>query len=299
MVKRKKKSKNRFGLQNVTLCLSTAMVLILLGMVVSSVLMARNLSNYVKENFIVTLTLDEMTQPETSNLTATLNKKRYIEKLDYISKEKALQEGMNSLGKDLFMSQDENGKDTIINPFSATVELRMKNEFAVSDSLKWIQSDLKKTSTHIKGISYEKDLIDSINKNLKKFNVVLLALALILTFISFSLINNTVRLGIYARRFNIHIMKLVGASWGFIRKPFTRKALVLGMLASLIADGVLAGALYVLYTYQPEILTVMTVKDMVITALSVFCFGFFITWLCTYISVNKFLRMKAGQLHKI
>jgi cell division transport system permease protein len=123
---------------------------------------------------------------------------------------------------------------------------------------------------------------------------VLLVLAVLLTIISFELINNSVRLGIYARRFIIHTMKLVGASWGFIRRPFIVSAVVTGLIAALIANGVLACCFYAIQSYQA-----LTWFDFAIVGVSVLVFGIAITTLCTFASVNKYLRMKAGELYKI
>lgn len=148
-------------------------------------------------------------------------------------------------------------------------------------------------------ITYPQDLMDSVNNNLQRINMVLLVLAVLLTFVSFSLINNTVRLGMYARRFTIHTMKLVGASWGFIRGPFVRNAMGLGLLAAVVADGVLAGGVYALYMYEPDVLVVLTWEVLAITGGSVLLFGILITLFCSWLSVNRFLRMKAGDLYKI
>ena len=148
-------------------------------------------------------------------------------------------------------------------------------------------------------IAYQKDLVDAVNKNIAKISIVLLFLAVLLTIVSFSLINNTVRLGIYARRFSIHTMKLVGASWGFIRKPFLKQALWVGIVAAIIAILVLGGLIYALYYYEPQILTVLDWKVAVITASVVLLFGIIITTLCANISVKKFLKMTAGDLYKI
>ncbi len=124
-------------------------------------------------------------------------------------------------------------------------------------------------------------------------------MAALLTFISFSLINNTVRLTIYARRFAIHTMKLVGASWGFIRLPFLRMAIGLGLLSALLAVLVLGIGMYALYRYEPEMLTIIDGQVMAFTALVVFAVGIILTTICSWLSVNKFLRMKAGDLYKI
>ena len=126
-----------------------------------------------------------------------------------------------------------------------------------------------------------------------------LVLALLLTFVSFSLINNTVRLSIYSSRFLIHTMKLVGASWGFIRRPFMRQGLLVGVVAALIAIAVLGCCMWGLYRYEPNVRTIITWRELAVTATAVLLFGIVITAVCSYISVNKFLRMTAGELYRI
>ena len=292
MGKKRKKSGGRSGLQVITLCISTAMVLILLVMVVFSVLIARNLSTYVKENLTITLILGEdMTTPEARILCKDLAKQPYIHHLNFISKEEALKEQSKEMGTDPTEFTD-------FNPFVGSVEVQLKSDYANSDSVKWISKQLRK-NPQITDITYPQELMDSVNSKLKKINIVLLILALLLSFVSFSLINNTVRLGVYARRFSIHTMKLVGASWGFIRRPFLKKSIVAGIAAGIIADAVLAGGVYALYSYEPEVMTVITWDVLLITGVSVLLFGIIITMLCSYFSVNKFLRMKAGDLYKI
>ena len=227
MGKKRNRTSSHRGLQAVTLCISTALVLILLGLVVFSTLTGRNLSSYVKENLVT-----------------------------------------------------------------------LRSNYANNDSLKWITDELKKYPK-VNQINYQKELIDSVNRNLAKTGLVMLVLAILLTIVSFSLINNTVRLDIYARRFSIHTMKLVGASWSFIRRPFVNRAIWIGLIAGLIANIVLAACIYGLYVSEPDILSVVTWRDMAVTAAVVFLFGIIITAICAHISVNKFLRMKAGELYNI
>ena len=292
MGKKRNNTRVRHGLQGITLCISTALVLILLGMVVFSVLTARNLSSYVKENLTVTMILGEdITDPEARQMCNDLRKRPYINNITYISKEQALKEQTEAMGTDP-------SEFIGMNPFTASIELQLKAQYANNDSLKWISKSLK-SDRKVTDITYPQDLMDSVNRNLNKINLVLLVLAVLLTCVSFSLINNTVKLGMYARRFTIHTMKLVGASWSFIRKPFLGSAVGTGLLAAVLADAVLAGGVYALYTYEPGVLTVITWQVMAITGGTVFIFGLLITLLCSWVAVNKFLRMKAGDLYKI
>ena len=161
-----------------------------------------------------------------------------------------------------------------------------------------IEKMIKKNS-NIQDVLYRKELIDAVNENIRNISLVLLALAVVLTFISFALINNTIRLAIYSKRFLIHTMKLVGASWSFIRGPFLRKNVWSGVLAGMLADAILMGTAYWAVTYEQELIQVITPEVMLIVCGSVLIFGIVITWLCAYISMNKYLRMKANTLYYI
>jgi cell division transport system permease protein len=292
MKRRKKYAGNRRGVQLVTLCISTAMVLVLLGLVVFSVLTSRNLSQWVKENLTVTVMLsDDVSVNGAKLLCRDLYHRPYSRNIDYISKEQALKEQTEAMGSDPseFLG---------VNPFPATLELQLKSDYANRDSLKWIAKELQ-NNPKVTDVAYQVDLMDSVNRNLTKLNLLLLGLAVLLTCVSFSLINNTVRLSVYSRRFIIHTMKLVGASWGFIRRPFMNQALLVGVIAALLAIAVLGGLFYGLYYYEPNIVAVISWRELAITAGAVLLFGIIITAACSYISVNKFLRMSAGELYKI
>ena len=293
MAKRHTKSRNRHGLQAVTLCISTAMVLVLLGLVIFSVLVAHNTSQFVKENLVVTVMFEQdMTTPEGNQLCTRLKARPYINKLDFISKERALKEQTKVLGAD--PTEFTNGE----NPYLPSADITLKADYANNDSLRWISAELKKYPK-VSDITYQQDLVESVNQNLAKISIVLLTIAALLTFVSFSLISNTVRLGVYARRFSIHTMKLVGASWGFIRRPFLSQATVIGIIAALIACVVLGSGIYAIYYYTPEVMAVITWQAIAITGAAVILFGILITVFSATIAVNKFLKMKAGDLYKI
>lgn len=286
----KRRAKGRLRFQGLTLCISTTMVLILIGMVVVSVQVARGLSAYVKENLGVTLTLDDkVSDEEALSVMDTLATRPYCKSAEYISKEQARQEQSEALGSDPseFLG---------FNPFTATIEMRLRADYANGDSLAWIAPALLAEGPFT-DVAFQEDLMDQVNANLRRIGAILIVLAVLLTCVSFALINNTVRLGIYSRRFIIHTMKLVGASWPFIRRPFIRSAVAVGLLASLIACGVLAAGVYALYDYEPGIRQILGRQEMAVAFVAVFLFGVLITVACSYVSVNRFLRMTAGEIY--
>ena len=292
MVKRHRKAGKPHSLQIITLCISTAMVLILIGMVVLTVFTGRNLSQFVKENLTITMILQpDMSNEESAALCERVDQLHYISSLNFISKEEALKEGTRELGANPAEFAGEN-------PFTAEIEVRLKANYANNDSIKAIASQLK-AYKGVYEITYRKDLVESVNQKLGKISIVLLIIAALLTVVSFSLINNTIRLSIYSRRFTIHTMKLVGASWNFIRMPFLRRAVLQGFVSALVAIIVLGIGMYLLHNYDPEISIVLNTNVMVVTAIIMMAFGILITFFCSWLSVNKFLRMKASSLYKI
>ena len=287
-----KRPNSFFNMQFITSSISTTLVLLLLGMVVFFVLSANNLSNYVRENIGFTvLVSDDMKEPETLKFQKILNEKTYVKESAYISKEQALREQTEAMGTDPaeFLGY---------NPFTASIEIKLNAEYANSDSIAWIEKEIL-ANKKVMEVSYPQDLLDSINQNLQKVSLFLLGLAALLTLISFALINNTIRLAIYSKRFLIHTMKLVGASWGFIRRPFLLRNMWIGILAGLLADAILIAMASMLVKYEPELVEIVTPQTMLIVMASVFVFGLAITSLCAYISINKYLRMKASALYYI
>lgn len=281
-----------FNMQFITSSISTTLVLLLLGMVVFFVLSANNLSTYVRENIGFTILVsDDMKEAEALKFQKTLNEKTYVKESVYISKEQALKEQTEAMGTDPaeFLGY---------NPFTASIEIKLNAEYANSDSIAWIEKEIT-ANKKVMEVSYPQNLIDSVNRNIRKASIFLLGLAALLTLISFALINNTIRLAIYSKRFLIHTMKLVGASWSFIRRPFLVRNVWTGVLAGIMADAILLGMAYMLVKYEPQLIEIISPQTLLIVMASVFVFGLAITFLCAYISINKYLRMKASALYYI
>ena len=292
----KSKSRNNavsyFDMQFITSSISTTLVLLLLGLVVFFVLAANNLSVYVRENINFSVLIsDDMKETDILKLQKRLNNEPFVKETEYISKKQALKEQTEAMGTD---PQEFLG----YNPFTASIEIKLHSDYANSDSIAKIEKLIKR-NTNIQDVLYQKDLIDAVNENIRNISLVLLGLAIMLTFISFALINNTIRLAIYSKRFLIHTMKLVGASWGFIRRPFLKRNIWSGVLAAFIADTILMGAAYCLVSYEPELIRVITPEVMLLVSGAVLVFGVVITFLCAYLSINKYLRMKASTLYYV
>ncbi|NLI37242.1 MAG: cell division protein FtsX [Bacteroidales bacterium] len=294
MVKQKKtkKKSSHSDMQFVTSNISTTMVLILLGLVVAFSLTANNLSVYVRENINFSFLLSDETSPQQAmQLMHELRKQPYVKNLQYISKDQALKEQTAAMGT--------NPSDFLgYNPFTASVEVKLHSAYANSDSITKISNAIRHNS-NVKDVLYQQGLLDAVNSNIRNISAVLLGLAFLLTLISFALINNTIRQSIHSKRFLIHTMKLVGASWGFIRKPFLLRSAWGGLIAGVFANAILWIGVYWLVNLEPTLGDILTWNVMAVVTLSVLVFGVLITLLCAYLSINKYLRMKASTLYYV
>lgn len=292
MKKQIKKKSSLSDMQLVTTSISTTMVLILLGLVVIIMLTANNLSIYVRENINFSFLLSEgMTPQQTLKLIHQLEKEPYVKSLQYVSKEQALKEQTAAMGTDpsSFLGY---------NPFTASVEIKLHSDYANSDSIAKISNKIK-YNTNVRDVLYQRGLLDSVNNNIRNLSAILLGLAFLLTLISFVLINNTIRQNIHSRRFLIHTMKLVGASWGFIRRPFLLRSIWSGIFAAILANLILGAGIYWILDTYPDLGKVITYQVIGIVSLSIFAFGIIITLLCAYLSISKYLRMKASALYYV
>lgn len=288
----KQKKKRTIDIQFVTATISTSLVLLLLGAVALVVLSAKSLSDHVRENLELSLLLnDNVSEQEATRIVSFVEAQGYTKNVHYISKEDILAEQTASMGLDPteFLGY---------NPYTASIEVKLKAEYANTDSIIPIKNRLMRY-TQIREISYPSELMDNVNSNIRKISVVLLALALALSMISFSLINNTIKLTIYSQRFLLHTMKLVGASWAFIRRPFLMRNLGIGLASGILANGLIGCGIYLLLRYEPQMIYLFTWQTLGIVGGCVMLFGILITLICAYFSINRFLRMKAGDLYYI
>ena len=275
----------------ITPCISTTLVLVLLGTVVFFVAMGVQLSRVMKENFSLSLMLDDgITQAEAYGLQQRLRAEPYVRLTSYVSKEKASREQAEAMGADPaeFMGYS---------PVPASFEVYLNADYTAADSLAKIVPALQ-ADEHVIEVVYPQELMETVNANIRRVSVVLLVIAVLLTFVSFSLINNTMRLSVYASRFLIHTMKLVGAKWSFIRRPFMLNAFGIALVSVLAAEAVLVGLAVWLVKWEPDVLRVLDWRVAAVTTGVVAAAGLLMTMLCAYFSVNKHLRMSGNSVYK-
>ena len=209
--------------------------------------------------------------------------------VQYISREEALREHVQSMGIGAAQFLDSN-------PFSISFEMRMKPEYSNSDSLLWISKELESTEL-VTDVIYQDDLVKGVNDNIRRITAVLLVIAALLVVISLSLIHNTVRLSVYSQRFTIRTMRLVGARWSFIRRPFLWRAVLTGVLAALVANGVLWGAMRWAVTHDSEVADFVPLENMLIAGGCILLVGLLMTVACTFVSVTHYLKARESSLY--
>ena len=270
---------------------SIALVLLMLGMLGLIVVHAKNLSNYVKENIVLNIIVDEGAK-ETDVLAfqKQLNGNTAIKQTLYVNKEVA----QHNLTKDL-------GEDFVnflgYNPLLSTIDVYLKADYANTKSIDALKKSLEKNPV-VKEVIYQSSLIDMVNKNISTISLIVLGFAIILLVIAIALINNTIRLAIFSQRFLIKSMQLVGATKNFIRKPFILVAALHGLIASFIAIIILLGILYYAQREIPEIVILRNYTEFGFVLIALVAIGIFITAISTLFAVSRYLRLKLYDLYR-
>lgn len=282
--------KRRLRSSYLTSILSVSLVLFMIGLLGLLILNAKKLSDFVKENIGFSVILNEdVMEADIIRLQKNLDAARYVKSTRYITKEKAAREMEELLGEDFI---DFLG----YNPLLASIEVQLNAPYANNDSIQVIEGELKDIS-QIKEVFYQKSLIHLVNENVRKITIIMLSFSSLLLLISLTLINNTIRLSVYARRFIIKTMELVGATRGFIRKPFLIKSALHGFYAAIIANILLAVVIYFAQQQFMDIFSLQDFQTIGFLFLFVLIVGISLNWLSTFFAVNKFLRMHIDRLY--
>lgn len=275
---------------SITSGISTALVLILLGIVFFFVAVAHNFGRTLRENFAVEVILsDSITKKEAYTLQQELRALPWVRYTNYVSKERGTQE----------MAEALKGSPTEFlgsSPIPAEFEVYLEADYANKDSLAKFLPYVS-SRQGVTDVTYPRDAMEVVNYYLPLIGLILLIIAALLSFVSFALINNTIRMSVHSKRFTIHTMKLVGARWGYIRRPFLARAFWVGLIASLIACGLLYLGME-LFRQQDVYLSQLlpALYEWLILGVVMGC-GLLLTLGCAFFSVNKHLRMKGHSVY--
>jgi len=282
--------RRRIVTSQVTTIISITLVLFLMGLLGLIILHARMLSDYVRENIGFSIMIREgVNEAGILQLKKTLDGKYYVKSSEYISRERSAEKLKSELGEDFigFLGY---------NPLLPSIDLRIKAPYANADTLRVIEKRLLSYPV-IKEVFYQKSLVDAINSNLEKISLILLGFSGILLFIAIVLINNTIRLAVYSRRFIIRSMQLVGATEGFIRRPMIRRSILHGIISAFIALLMLMLLTYFALEEIPELAELQDPIMLVALVAFIFILGAVISWLSTWMAVRKYLRMHTDLLY--
>jgi len=273
-----------------TVVISLALVLFMLGLLGLVVINAKKLSNHIKENIGFQIVLkDTTTQAELDILKQEVSSSAFTKKVDYISKEVAAKKLQKDLGEDFITFLG-------YNPLLSALDVKLNSDYANIDSLAGFEKQIMQKH-FVKEVIYHKDMIKQVNDNAKVISVYILIFSGLLLVVAIALINNTIRLSIYAKRFLIRTMYLVGATQGFIRLPFIMKGIRQGIIAGLMAGFLLAGFLVLSTRYIPDLLQLQDPNLLVVLFGSIVALGVLISGLSAALSVRLYLRLKTDDLY--
>src|ERR1700744_3130616 len=268
-----------------------AMVLLMVGLLGLILVHANKLSRYVKENIVVNVYVDEGAhEADVFQLQKQLDANPMVRQTQYVSKELAARNLQKDLGEDFV-------KFLGYNPLSQSLDVYLKADYANNADIDKFKTQLLKNPL-VKEVKYQQSLVDMMNQNLTSITLIILAFTAIFVVVSVALINNTIRLAIYSQRFLIKSMQLVGATKGFIRKPFLLYGIWHGLLGGLIAIMILIGTLYFADKQVPDLIILQNYTEFGIVFIIVVGLGIFISGFSTFLAVNKFLRLKIYDLYR-
>ncbi|HRH70289.1 MAG TPA: permease-like cell division protein FtsX [Flavobacteriales bacterium] len=282
--------KSRTRTSNVSTVIGIALVLFMLGVLGFLVLNAHALERYFKENVRVELFLKrDLKEVDVMQFRKELDTEDYTYETRYVTAEEAAEQLKKDLGEDFLGVLGSN-------PLYPSVELRLNASYAQADTLKWIVEQLKKDQ-RVQEVAYNSSVVENIDATVNKLGLLVLLFTALLLVIAIALINNTIRLAIYSKRFLIRTMHLVGATQWFIKKPFLGQSLWQGVVGAIVAIGLLVGLLQLVQHYMPDLLAFTDMSTLALLFAGVLVLGLLISLISTWFAVRRYLRMNSEDLH--
>lgn len=288
-----KKYKESFFNLHFTSTVSISLVLFMIGLIVSLYLTTHYFTVKSKENISLSIILnDTISESDLLRLERYLSATEYTKQTVYISRDSALKEHIAAIGEDPseFLGY---------NPLSASLEVFLTSEYASTDSINNVILPRLQIFDGITNITYQKEMIELLNNNVNKLSLILSLIALVMLFISIVLINNTIRLSIYSKRFIINTMQLVGAKNSFIRRPFVKRSLINSFIATFLSLLMLGGSIYLVQTQIGATINLYQLEIIIPVVVIIFFISLIINYIATVVAVNRYLRMRTEQLYFI
>ena len=270
---------------SISVVISLSLVLFVIGVLALTLINSKKVSNYLKENIGFTIMIKEnISEIEIIKFRKEIDAASFSKDINFVSKEDATLDLEKNLGEDFvsFLGYS---------PLLASIDVRLKSEYANTDSLVIISKNLVKNS-NVHEVFYQEDLVAKINQNVTKISGFLMVLVILLFIIAFTLINNTIRLSVHSKRFLINTMKLVGATNSFIHRPFITNSFYQGLYGSIFAVFMLLGATRLI---QSE--TAQNLKVTGLVFIIIFISGIVISSISTYFAVKKYIKLRENQLY--
>jgi len=270
--------------------ISISLVLLLVGLASMLLVNAKSISDYFKENMQVSVMMKQNVSDDTAlAYKARLDKERFIKSSVFVSKEQGRREMADMLGED-FLDVFETS------PIPVSIDITLDADYVSADSLEVVRAEIGESSL-VDEVVYQRSLVDALNANLSRISLILAVFISLLLFISFVLINNTVRLNVFAKRFTIHTMKLVGATKSFIRAPFLVQSAFQGVFSAVISIMVLVGILFFVKSEFEQLFEVFRLELLLLVAGIVLLSGLVICVVSTYFVVGKLVSLKKDELY--
>ncbi|MGB0880592.1 MAG: cell division protein FtsX [Polaribacter sp.] len=282
--------KRRLQSSYISVVISIALVLFMVGILGLILLKSTKVANHFKEKVAITLFLkDDISKKNIENLKASLEKEEFTKNIVYTTKEEAAKIYSKEIGEDFL---EFLGK----NPLKNGIDIYLKADFVTPEKMSEIETKFKK-NVFVADVSYDKPLIKLLTKNIQRISFWLLVLSGFFGLVAIILINSSIRLSIYSKRFNIKTMQMVGATKNFIRKPFIWQSIKLGILGAVLA---LVGLAIIIYYIDKNIPALELVKDyisLVYLVCGVILSAFIITWISTFFATQRFLNLQTNELY--
>ncbi|MBO5854126.1 MAG: permease-like cell division protein FtsX [Bacteroidales bacterium] len=292
MYSENKSTKRRFAGSYFVSLMSIMLVLFMMGMYAFMVIYADRMLNYVKENIgFEVIIKSNVKESSIISLKDEISKKNYIKSVEYISKEEATNRMKEDLGEDFLKWLGD-----VENPLLPSLDIRFVADYANSDSMAMVEKWIGKKQI-VKEVIYQKTLTNTINDNINRIKIILFAISLILLLIAITLINHTIRLSIYSKRFIVRTMQLVGATKGFIMKPFLKTFMVQGLIAAVIALILITITILGINDYLPEMNMEQGNEYIIAIYISVIVLSLILTSLSTYFSMKKYINADLDKFY--